>query len=233
MFAHTKYSCYTVLKDTKGVLMSEKMTLKQTEVFNYIKQYIELNSFPPTVRDIAKALGVSSPATIHGHINALVSKGLLERCDNKSRAITLVRNAEETSSVIEQDPSFYTGEVIAVPVLGSVAAGSPILAEENIEDTYVLPSSVVQGETYMLRIKGDSMINVGIFDNDLVIVRKQNTAQNGDIVVALIDDGATVKTFYREGSRIRLQPENDTLEAFYPENLLIAGKVVGLMRMGM
>ena len=114
-----------------------------------------------------------------------------------------------------------------------MAAGSPILAEENIEDTYVLPASYVHGETFMLRVKGDSMINVGIFDRDLVIVQKASTAQNGEIVVALIDDGATVKTFYRENGRIRLQPENDTMEAMYPENVVLAGKVVGLMRFGL
>lgn len=213
--------------------MSETLTPKQQQVYDYIKEYLAMNSFPPTVRDIAKAIGVSSPATVHGHINSLVSKGLLERCENKSRAISLARTLVENDDHTEEDPSFFTGEVISIPVVGSVAAGSPILAEENIEDTYVLPSSVVRGETFMLRVKGDSMINIGIFDRDLVIVRKQETANNGDVVVALIDDGATVKTFYREGQRVRLQPENDTMEAFYPDNVSIVGKVVGLMRIGL
>lgn len=213
--------------------MSEALTPKQQQVYDYIKEYIEINSFPPTVRDIAKAIGVSSPATVHGHINALVNKGLLERCENKSRAISLAKMDQENGAPVNQDPSFFAGEVISVPVIGSVAAGSPILAEENVEDTYILPSSVVRGETFMLRVKGDSMINIGIFDRDLVIVRKQETANNGDVVVALIDDGATVKTFYREGQRIRLQPENDTMEAFYPENISVVGKVVGLMRIGL
>lgn len=212
--------------------MSVTLTQKQQQVFDYIREYIETHSFPPTVRDIADALGVSSPATIHGHIKALENKGLLKRSENKSRALTLAKS-DSGITPPEQDPSFFTGEVISIPVVGSVAAGSPILAEENIEDTYVLPSSLVRGETFMLRVKGDSMINIGIFDRDLVIVRKQKTAQNGDVVVALIDDGATVKTFYREGQRIRLQPENDTMEAFYPENVSVVGKVVGLMRIGL
>lgn len=213
--------------------MTNNLTAKQREVYNYIREYTHSHSFPPSVREIAQGLGVSSPATIHGHITALVAKGLIERNSGRSRAITLVEDRTEERDITDRDPSTYTGEIVSVPVIGSVAAGSPILAEENIEDTYVLPASYVHGETFMLRVKGDSMINVGIFDRDLVIVQKTSTAQNGEIVVALIDDGATVKTFYRENGRIRLQPENDTMEAMYPENVVLAGKVVGLMRFGL
>lgn len=212
--------------------MKGNLTAKQRDVYNYICQYTATHSFPPSVREIAQGVGVSSPATIHGHINALVAKGLLEKNSGQSRSLSVV-GAEASNGPETSDPSAYTGEIISVPVVGQVAAGSPILAEENIEDTYVLPASYVQGETFMLRVKGDSMINVGIFDRDLVIVKRTETAQNGDIVVALIDDGATVKTFYREGSRIRLQPENDTMEPFYPDNVKVAGKVVGLMRFGL
>lgn len=212
--------------------MPDNLTKKQREVYNYIREYTESHSFPPSVREIGKGLGVSSPATVHGHINALIEKGLLERNDGRSRAISLVQRPEDNRGS-EADPSQFAGEIISVPVIGSVAAGSPILAEENIEDTYVLPASYVQGETFMLRVKGDSMINVGIFDRDLVIVRKTSTAQNGEIVVALIDDGATVKTFYKEAGRIRLQPENDTMEPLFPERVAIAGRVVGLMRFGL
>lgn len=212
--------------------MKGNLTAKQRDVYNYICQYTATHSFPPSVREIAQGVGVSSPATIHGHINALVAKGLLEKNSGQSRSLCVV-GAETTAGPVMSDPSAFTGEIISVPVVGQVAAGSPILAEENVEDTYVLPASYVQGETFMLRVKGDSMINVGIFDRDLVIVRRTETAQNGDIVVALIDDGATVKTFYREGNRVRLQPENDTMESFYPDNVKVAGKVVGLMRFGL
>lgn len=209
--------------------MDSELTTKQKAVYDYIKGYIRTNSFPPSVRDIASALGISSPATIHGHIRTLVDKGYLIKDDNKSRALSLVDEASEDNLLPQNMP----GEVIAIPVVGAVAAGSPILAEENIEDTYVLPSSLVQGETFMLRVKGESMINRGIFDGDLVIVRKSSTARNGDIVVALIDDGATVKTFYKERDAIRLQPENDTMEPIYGRDITIVGQVVGLLRMGM
>lgn len=213
--------------------MTSNLTLKQKEVYEFVREYTLTHSFPPSVREIAQGIGVSSPATIHGHLTALVEKGLIERNSGRSRAITLVEDPSSPSVPASSDPSTYTGEIISVPIVGSVAAGSPILAEENIEDTYVLPSSYVKGETFMLRVKGDSMINVGIYDNDLVIVQKASTANNGEIVVALIDDGATVKTFYKENGRVRLQPENDTMDAMYPENVVLAGKVVGLMRFGL
>lgn len=211
--------------------MSEGLTEKQRDVYNFICEYVAQNSFPPSVREIAAGVGVSSPATIQGHINALVQKGLLERSSGRSRTLSVVEAPD--SPALITDPSTSVGEIIAVPLVGRVAAGSPILAEENIEETLVLPASYVHGETFMLRVHGDSMINVGIFDGDLVIVRKSETAQNGDIVVALIEDGATVKTFYREAQRVRLQPENDTMEPFYPEDVRIAGVVVGLMRFGL
>ncbi|MBK5211905.1 MAG: transcriptional repressor LexA [Coriobacteriia bacterium] len=219
-------------------MVHQKITAKQEAVYDYIKSYIELNSFPPSVRDVAEALGVSSPATIHGHISTLVEKGYLSRNAGKSRALSLLADPQDRESILKDnegpsDPGLSYGEVVGVPVVGSVAAGSPILAEENIEDTYALPASLIHGETYMLRVKGESMINIGIFDGDLVIVRKQDTANNGDVVVALLEDSATVKTYYREANRIRLQPENDTMEPIYSTDVRIAGKVVGLLRMGL
>ena len=219
-------------------MMHREITAKQEAVYDYIRNYIELNSFPPSIRDIAEALGVSSPATIHGHISTLVEKGYLSRNAGKSRALSLTAEAQERENLFKadegpSDPGQSYGEIVGVPVVGSVAAGSPILAEENIEDTYALPASLIHGETYMLRVKGESMINIGIFDGDLVIVRKQDTADNGDVVVALLEDSATVKTYYRESDRIRLQPENDSMGPIYSTDVRIAGKVVGLLRMGL
>lgn len=227
---------------------SEGLTTKQREVLEFIGAWIQRESVVPTVREIAEGLNLSSPATAHNHIAALKTKGFLEGADGRSRALRLTDRGRAalsgtvaahartatigtgTATAGDFDPSATPGEIVTLPVIGRVAAGSPILAEENIDDTIALPASLVDGNAFMLRVKGDSMVNAGIFNGDLVIVRSQDTATDTDIVVALIDGEATVKTYYREANRIRLQPENDTMAPIYATEVTIAGKVVGLLR---
>ena len=192
-----------------------KIDVKLNELYNYVKNYQEENGFPPTVRDICNDLQIKSTATAHYYLEKLSSKGLITKNGDKKRAISINnrKNAFE------------------VPLIGTVTAGTPILAVENLEDYYPLPQEFNTGETlFMLKVKGDSMINAGIFDGDKIVVKKQETASNGDIVVALIDDSATVKRFYKENGKIVLHPENDLLEDIVVDSALILGVVVGLTR---
>ena len=182
------------------------------------------------MREICQSLGLSSPSTVHVHLKALEEKGLIKRDPLKSRSITLTHPHDE-ASVIENviAPSF--GRAVEVPLVGNVAAGSPILAEENITDTMTLPTDIVgDAPSFMLSVRGDSMIEAGINDGDYVVVKEQPVANNGDIVVALIDDGATVKRFYREKDHIRLQPENSSMDPIITRDCSIAGKVVAVFR---
>ncbi len=209
----------------------EKLTKKQLVIFEYIKEYIDKNGYPPSVRDIAEGLNLSSPATVHAHINNLVEAGYLKKDDLKKRAISLSDEyrASEEEKVFEKENGV---DYLEVPVIGQVAAGQPILAVENIERTFPLPMDFAKNkDVFMLKVKGDSMINVGIFDGDYVIVRRQEVATNGEIIVALLEDSATVKTFYRENGHFRLQPENDALEPIIVNELKVLGKVIGLFRM--
>ena len=207
----------------------ENLTKKQQEVFIYIKKFIENNGYPPSVRDICKGVNLSSPSSVHAHINTLSELGYLKKDLLKKRAITISDEYkyEETFKGSENGVDY-----LEVPVIGQVAAGQPILAVENIERTFPLPMDFAKNkEVFMLRVKGDSMINIGIFDGDYVIVRREDTASNGDVVVALVEDSATVKTFYRENGYFRLQPENDSMEPIIVNELKILGKVTGLFRM--
>jgi repressor LexA len=204
----------------------EDLTKKQAEVYRYLLSETRSKGYPPTVREIMAGLNRTSTSTIHAHLNTLASKGYLIRDANKPRAIEFPKETIDLFEVASD-----VGEIIALPVVGSVAAGAPILAEENITDTVPYPAAFVSGTSFMLRVTGDSMIEAGIFDGDLVVVRQQETADNGDIVVALLDDEATVKRFYREPTAIRLQPENSSYDPIYcTDNIRIAGKVVGLIR---
>ncbi len=210
--------------------MSDKVTKRQQAVLDCIEACIQEKGYGPTVREICQSLGLSSPSTAHVHLKALEEKGLIKRDPLKSRSITLTHPHDE-ASVIENviAPSF--GRAVEVPLVGNVAAGSPILAEENITDTMTLPTDIVgDAPSFMLSVRGDSMIEAGINDGDYVVVKEQPVANNGDIVVALIDDGATVKRFYREKDHIRLQPENSSMDPIITRDCSIAGKVVAVFR---
>ena len=210
--------------------MSEKVTKRQKAVLDCIEECIREKGYGPTVREVCQSLGLSSPSTVHVHLKALEDKGLIKRDPLKSRSIALtypLDNVESPSNVIQ--PSF--NKVVNVPLVGNVAAGSPILAEENITDTISLPTDIVgDAPSFLLSVRGESMIEAGINDGDYVVVKEQPVANNGDIVVAIIDDGATVKRFYKESDHIRLQPENSAMEPIITTDCSIAGKVVAVFR---
>jgi repressor lexA len=220
-----------------------KLTNKQKRIYEFIVNYIKENSYPPSVRDICAGLGLKSPATVHTHIQNLADLGVLKKSSLKKRAIAINEDfeyEEEVQSLYKKDSSqTETREVtnegidyFNVPVLGNVAAGTPILAVENVERTFPLPMDFAKSnKVFMLKVKGESMINVGINDGDYVIVEQRQTAVNGEIVVALMEDSATVKTFYKEKGYFRLQPENDSMEPIIVNEVSILGKVVGLFRM--
>ena len=202
---------------------STDLTRRQQQVLDYVRDEINRRGFPPSVREIGEAVGLSSSSTVHSHLTALESKGYIRRDPTKPRALELL-DYRDTAAAVDY------GRVRAVPLVGEVAAGAPILAEENIEETVPLPEDMASESSFILRVKGESMIEVGILDGDYVVVRQQNTATNGDIVVALIEDEATVKTFYKESERVRLQPENSALEPIYARDVQILGKVIALFR---
>lgn len=198
------------------------LTKRQQEIFDFIKKYSDLNGYPPTVRDIGKAVGLASSSTVHAHLSNLEKLGLLRRDPAKPRALELLDRA--TAGV----RGFVRP---GLPLVGQVAAGQPILAEENIEE-YVATPEAAGGEDgeFLLRVRGDSMKNAGILDGDLVVVKPQETATDGEIVVALVGEEATVKRFFRESDHIRLEPENETLEPIRAREVAVVGRVVGLMR---
>ena len=200
-----------------------ELTKRQQQILDFIRADLHLRGYPPSVREIGEAVGLSSSSTVHSHLAALEAKGFIRRDPSKPRALEVL-DFRETDRGIDYD------SVRAVPVVGQVAAGSPILAAENIEQTMSLPKEIADEGTFILRVKGESMIEAGIMDGDFVVVRQQQTAQNGEIVVALLDDSATVKTFYREADRIRLQPENASMNPIYSRDVSILGKVVALFR---
>lgn len=208
----------------------EPLTKKQQAIFDFIKNYIDEFGYPPSVRDIGEGLNLSSPATVHAHIAKLVEAGYLKKNDLKKRAISISEEYRSSESLQAEKENGI--DYLEVPVLGQVAAGQPILAVENIERTFPLPMDFARNkDVFMLKVKGESMINIGIFDGDYVIVRRQEVANNGDVIVALLEDSATVKTFYRENGHFRLQPENDALEPIIVNELQVLGKVIGLFRM--
>lgn len=207
---------------------------REKDILSFIEKQIKANGYPPSVREIGKSVGLSSTATVHGYLTKLEEKGYIKKENQKGRALKLVKgnkNEDKTSNV-EESKNFYTDkEMVDVPVVGKITAGAPILAVENITDTFPIPLSFVgNAESFMLTVSGESMIEAGILDGDYILVRKQNTARNGQIVVALIEDEATVKTFYKEKDHIRLQPENDFMEPIILPNCTILGKVIGLYR---
>lgn len=200
----------------------DDLSKKQFEVLNFIKKEINKKGYPPSVREICDAVHLKSTSTVHGHLERLEKKGYIRRDPTKPRAIEVL---DGSSSIVAKK------EMVELPVVGKVTAGLPILADENIEDTFPVPIDFVgNSEAFMLIVKGDSMINAGIFDGDFVIVRRQTFAKNGDIVVALLNDEATVKTFYKEKDYFRLQPENPYLMPIITKELSILGKVIGVFR---
>lgn len=203
-----------------------KVTEKQTKVLEYVKAQIKKNGYAPSVREICQALGFKSTSTVHGYLARLQKNGMIQKAALKPRTIRITDNEEDDR------PSFYTSkEMVDVPIVGKVTAGMPILAVENIEDSFPLPVDFVgNSESFMLKVRGDSMIEAGILDGDLVLVKKQNTAENGDIVVALIEDEATVKTFFKEKNHIRLQPQNSFMQPIIVPTCSILGKVSGVFR---
>lgn len=203
--------------------VSNDLGVKQQLILDFLKQEILNKGYPPSVREIGEAVGLKSTSTVHGHLERLEKKGIIRRDPTKPRAI----------EILDDEFNVQRREIVNVPILGRVAAGEPLLAVENIEEYFPLPVDYAPNqELFMLRVKGDSMINVGIFEGDLIIVQKQSTATNGDIVVALLEDSVTVKTYYRESDHIRLQPENDQLEPIrvYDDSIVIEGKVISLFR---
>ena len=199
----------------------EQLSDKQQQILEFIKRRILDKGYPPAVREICEAVNLRSTSSVHSHLETLEWKGYIHRDPTKPRAI----------EIIDDDFNLARREIINIPVVGTVTAGEPILAVQNIEDYFpMLPDRISNKNTFMLHVRGESMINAGIFDGDLVIVEQQSTAENGDIVVAMIEDSATVKTFYKEDGYYRLQPENDSMEPIIVNEVSIIGKVVGLYR---
>ena len=199
------------------------LTGRQQEIWDFLVDYVDRHGYPPTVRDIGKAVGLASSSTVHAHLANLEKLGLLRRDPSKPRAIEMLdRAVEQVKSIVRPD---------GLPLVGHVAAGSPVLAEENIEE-YVPVPALAGGEEgeYVLRVRGESMIEAGILPDDYVVVRPQETAEDGDIVVALVGEEATVKRFFREADHVRLQPENATMEPIRSRDVLVLGRVVGLFR---
>lgn len=201
------------------------LTDRQRQVLDFIKSEVRTKGFPPTVRDIGEAVGLSSSSTVHAHLSALESKGLIRRDPSKPRALEVLERSDNVVHLPVPRNS------VELPVVGAVAAGVPILAAENVETTLTLPTELVRDDaTFVLRVKGESMVDAGILDGDYVVVREQPTAVNGDIVVAMLGDEATVKRYFREADRIRLQPENATMEPIYARDVAVVGKVVAVFR---
>lgn len=199
-----------------------KISEKQQEILNYIKTEIINRGYPPTVRDICNAVNLKSTSSVHAHLATLEKEGYIIRDKTKPRAIEIVDDSFNSSRC----------EIVNVPVVGRVAAGEPILAVQNIDSYFPVPAEYIHNKvTFMLKVKGDSMINVGIFDGDFILIEECNSAANGEIVVALVDDSATIKTFYKENNHIRLQPENDFMEPIIVDDCTILGKYIGLLRM--
>jgi repressor LexA len=203
------------------------LTKRQQEIFDFIHKYSAKYGYPPTVRDIGKAVGLASSSTVHAHLANLEKIGLLRRDPSKPRAIELLDRA--MGSAVDSVRSIVRSE--GLPLVGSVAAGQPVLAEENIEEYIAVPEVAGGGDgEYLLRIRGDSMKNAGILEGDIVVVRPQDTAREGEIVVALLGEEATVKRFFHEADHIRLQPENETMEPIRSKEVQVLGRVVGLLR---
>ena len=208
---------------------------REQKILSYMKKEVKKKGYPPTVREICTALNIKSTSTTHKDIEALVEKGFIAKDPSKPRALMIKTSTEELSAINESNfGTTSRTDIVDIPVVGRIAAGTPILADQNIEDTFPIPARFVKGNTnFMLTVHGESMVNVGIYDGDYILVEEQITANNGDIVVAMIDgfeSEATVKTFYKEDGHVRLQPENDTMSPIIVQDVKILGKVKGVFR---
>lgn len=198
-----------------------KISSKQQEILDFLKDEILNKGYPPAVREICEAVHLKSTSSVHAHLETLEKNGYIRRDPTKPRAI----------EIVDDNFNMVRTEMVSIPLVGRVAAGEPILAVENIESYFPVPAEYVpRGDTFMLKVQGESMINAGIMDGDFILVEQVNTARNGDIVVALVDDSATVKTFYHEGDHVRLQPENDNMDPILVNEVAILGKVFGVFR---
>ena len=208
-----------------------KLGKRQLAIYDFIRSYSDEHGYPPSVREIGAAVGLASPSTVHMHLKVLEEQGLIKRDSKKPRTIEVMDKGEDPDQPLASVTQDVDRDIMRLPLVGRVAAGTPILAEQNIEDTLSLPTSIVgDASSFILRVRGESMIKAGIFDGDYIVVKEQHDAHDGEIVVALIDDSATVKTFYRERDRIRLQPENDSMEPIYVDDPVILGRVTALIR---
>ena len=209
-----------------------ELTGRQQEIWDFLVDYVDRHGYPPTVREIGSAVGLASPSTVHAHLANLERAGLLRRDPTKPRALELFGRREAVAAV----PAAPAAEVHQLPLLGEIAAGGPLLADQNVEEYLTVPEPLTRGgEDFILRVKGDSMVDAGILEGDIVVVRREQTARDGEIVVALAGDDetaeeATVKRFFRENGRIRLQPENESMEPIYADHVQIIGKVTGVFR---
>ncbi len=208
----------------------QSLNKREKDILKFIEKQINENGYPPSVREICQAVGLKSTATVHAYLNRLEENGYIARKDKMGRTLQLLKGGKSFKS--QEEKNVYAGkELVDVPVIGKITAGAPILAVENITDTFPIPLDFIgNSECFMLTVRGESMIEAGILNGDYILVKKQNTAENGEIVVALIDDEATVKTFYKEKDHIRLQPENSTMDPIIVPNCKILGKVAGVFR---
>lgn len=206
-------------------------TRKEKAILKFIEEQVIENGYPPSVREIGKAIGLSSTATVHAYLAKLEKLGYIKKEDKKGRTLKVIKGTDG-QQIIKENKNFYTQrELVDVPVIGKITAGQPILAVENVTDTFPIPIDFVgNSESFMLTVRGESMIEAGILDGDYILVKKQDNASNGEIVVALIEDEATVKTFYKENGHIRLQPENHTMDPIIVPDCKILGKVAGVFR---
>lgn len=212
---------------------SSEINKREKAILKYIEKQYEQNGYAPSVREIGKAVGLSSTATVHNYLSKLVEKGYLKKVNKRGRTLQVIKGgkSQEDKNQIKLKEMYGGKEMVEVPVIGNITAGEPILAIENVTDTFPIPLDFVgNSESFMLIVRGESMIEAGILDGDYILVKRQNTASNGQIVVALIEDEATVKTFYKEKDHIRLQPENSSMDPIIVPNCEILGKVAGVFR---
>lgn len=213
-----------------------RITPKQQEILDFMKSRILEKGYPPSVREICEAVSLKSTSSVHAHLETLEKNGYIRRDPAKPRAIEIMdsafNQAMKESFIQSPTDNEYSRELVNIPMVGTVAAGEPLLAVENVTDYFPVPVDMLpNAETFMLRVKGDSMINMGIYEGDQLIVERKNTASNGEVIVALVDDSATVKRFYKENGHYRLQPENDDMDPIIVDHCEIIGKVIGLIRM--
>lgn len=209
----------------------EELNKREKAILKFIEKQILTEGYPPSVREIGKAVGLNSTATVHGYLARLDEKGYIKKKDKKGRTLRLLKGSAGESKVMSSKDFYTQRELVDVPIIGKITAGEPILAVENITDTFPIPIDFVgNSESFMLTVRGESMIEAGILDGDYILVKKQSNANNGEIVVALIGEEATVKTFYKEKDHIRLQPENHTMDPIIVPNCEILGKVAGVFR---